>query len=491
MRPQCLRPENRSPRLESQYRRTCRALLTRDYHGARTSSRRGPRLGFWWWSRPAGTVSGCTARQGVKAPLSQAEETVCPVGPPRLAASWWSTALTVFRKESIELFRDRRTVLVSLAVPLVLFPLLVVLGLAGTEDRPGDGMHRVAVTGAVPDELLLLISGSDKRFVIETATNQDAVDEALDAGSADVGLVGSVGHAAEGSGQAADSETPPLLVVVRYDNRTPRSSGAAAALQPLVAHFARIRSTERVRALGFEPESLSPVTLEVQPLYTEAVATGYLALGFLLPVLALVAGALAPLASAVDLGAGEKERGTLETLLGTSASRSALVVGKYLAVLVLGLIGVAAFFAGAGAALWASSRMVETALMLPDLTGAALLLMGVLVVAAAALCSAIELCISLWAPSAKAAQAYALPVLILASAAGYGATAVGYPADAPWSAAVPLLNVAVGLRAAAAHTALLPSGWLIATVGVLGGLVCGLLAVATVVCGRESVLRRR
>ncbi len=427
----------------------------------------------------------------MKGPLSHGGDRAGRIGPRRVSASWQSTAWTVFLKETLELFRDRRTIVVSLIVPLVLFPLLVLLGLAGSEGRLGNGGYRVAVTESVPDELWQFLTSSDAPFAIEKLANGAAVDAALEAGVLDAGLVVTAGRIGNNSEQTVDNDASRLRVVVHYDNRSPRSSGAAATLQSLVAHFAHMRSADRVRALGIQPDTLSPVSLEMQPLYTEAVAAGFLALGFLLPVLALVAGALAPLASAVDLGAGEKERGTLETLLGTSASRSALVAGKYLAVLVLGLIGVAAFFAGAGAAVWISSFVIETSPVFPALTPSALALTILLVVSAAALCSAVELCISLWAPSAKAAQAYALPVLILSSAAGYGATAVGYPSDAPWSAAVPLLNVAVGLRAAAGNSSLPSIGWMMVSMGVLAGLVCAALAAAAWLCGRESVLRRQ
>jgi sodium transport system permease protein len=56
------------------------------------------------------------------------------------------------------------------------------------------------------------------------------------------------------------------------------------------------------------------------------------------------------LPAALEVGAGEKQRQSLEMLLGATGRRGELVLGKLLAVVVTGAIGVAAFLGGVGLA---------------------------------------------------------------------------------------------------------------------------------------------
>ncbi len=71
-----------------------------------------------------------------------------------------------------------------------------------------------------------------------------------------------------------------------------------------------------------------------------------LILSTLLPFLMFVFAALSPVALASDTGAGEKERYTLEPLLTNPVSKKEILSGKYLCLIVMGLIGTTAFAAG-------------------------------------------------------------------------------------------------------------------------------------------------
>ena len=58
----------------------------------------------------------------------------------------------------------------------------------------------------------------------------------------------------------------------------------------------------------------------------------------MLPLLLIIYSIAGPMGAAVDLGAGEKERGTLEPLLTTQAGRLSLLWGKFFAITVMGHI---------------------------------------------------------------------------------------------------------------------------------------------------------
>src|SRR3712207_8932641 len=73
---------------------------------------------------------------------------------------------------------------------------------------------------------------------------------------------------------------------------------------------------------------------------------GKFMLSMMLPMMLIIFAASGPIAAATDLGAGEKERGTLEPLLTTQASRMSLLWGKFLAITVMGILTTLAFLGG-------------------------------------------------------------------------------------------------------------------------------------------------
>lgn len=119
-----------------------------------------------------------------------------------------------------------------------------------------------------------------------------------------------------------------------------------------------------------------------------------------------LAGALYP---AVDLCAGEKERGTMETLLISPASREELVWGKFLAIWVL---------SGATALLNLASMGMTSAqfsAMLPHdvLSPAAIFWCVLLVLPLSAFFSAVSLAIGAYARSSKEGQYYLMPLFLV------------------------------------------------------------------------------
>jgi len=130
-------------------------------------------------------------------------------------------------------------------------------------------------------------------------------------------------------------------------------------------------------------------------------------------VLMAMTGAFYP---AVDLGAGEKERGTMETLLICPALRSEIVIGKFLTVLLFSLVTAILNLTMMGAT---GLHMLNTAtngqlsqmgdFSLPGFSS--LMWVGILAVPLAALFSALSLSFALFAKSSKEGQYYLTPLL--------------------------------------------------------------------------------
>lgn len=384
----------------------------------------------------------------------------------------------VFRKEITELLRDYRTMLASLGVPLLLFPILAAIlaygGHSGGIGTPAGTV--VSVAGQDTLGISELLAGRSELNLVDLPSS-GTVQEAVADGRIDVAVVLEIASAGTEAGS-------PMVAVV-FDNTNNRSLAAGelvtGMLERYLAHLSIGNATDPDGAVFVS----TPFLLQPAPMHPLAAGAGTFVLSFLLPVIVLLSAAIGPVASAADLGAGEKERRTLQSLLVSPARRSAILLGKFLAVSVMGFLGIVSFIAGAGLA-YIATRTFTTELQFTVALSAALSVAFAAVLAALTF-SAIEFVVSLYARSSKAAQAFCVPVLILASAAGYAAFAVDMRSLSVWYYHVPLLNLGLLVKGAvlsSAHTA----GILITSLWVVVYLLAAFSAGQRMV-NRESVFR--
>lgn len=387
-------------------------------------------------------------------------------------------ALVVFRKEVTELFRDYRTVLVSIGVPLVLFPLLAAILTYG-EESGGIG------TAA---ETVVSVSGSETAGVsrfLRSRGELTIVDLPLSTSVRDAIADGGIDVAVVLEGAAVRTGAGPPHVSVVFDNTNRRSLAAGELLTAMLEEYrAHPTGANGTDGAGIALVSV-PFSVQPAPLHPLAAGAGTLVLAFILPVIVLISAAIGPLASAADLGAGEKERRTLEALLGSPARRSTVLVGKFAAVATMGFLGIVSFVAGAGLA-YIATRTLIVGLEF-NVTVLTVLFVAYAAVLAALTFSAIELLISLFARSSKAAQTFCVPVLILASAAGYAAIAVDMRSISLWYYHVPLLNLGLMVKGAVLGNPR-PAGTLISSLWVLVYVLAAFSAGKRII-ERESVFR--
>lgn len=190
-----------------------------------------------------------------------------------------------------------------------------------------------------------------------------------------------------------------------------------------------------------------PVTL-LDPMVASSINIGRSRsiLSIMLPYVVLLmcfAGAIYP---ALDLGAGEKERGTLETLLVTPAGRLELVLGKFLvitlAAMVASLLNIASL--AASFKLGLMSMIGSGGLVLDP---KAIIVSLVLMLPVAAFFAAILLAVSIFAKSFKEAQSYTAPINMVVILPAIVSFIPGVELTIPLSF-VPLVNVSLALKEA-------------------------------------------
>ena len=304
------------------------------------------------------------------------------------------------------LLRDRRTVTVSIVLPLLLFPLVLFATTAMQRSRMellSSGTLTYGVDAAGGDSARTLIEAAlrtagpnGERFAASAIAASAA---ALRSGEVDV-LASVAMH---------DTSVVPAVVLTFRSDRERSLEAMRALYGVLEVHRDSLQERNAARR-GFPVSIAAVVPLEVHDTSTAA-ERGRALLGLLLtPVLTLLLLSGAAIVAA-DAIAGEKERGTLETLLTTAVSRSDIVRAKLIAILGVG-VAITAINVG-NLLLYASLGLFDLPagldLAIPPATVALLL---VLLLPLAALVAAVLLALSGVAKSYREFQVYVLPVLL-------------------------------------------------------------------------------
>jgi len=238
---------------------------------------------------------------------------------------WW----IVFRKELRETIRDRRTLLLMVVVPVLLYPALLVLSeqiLLFGQRRLQERVTPVGVVGDVPAELLALVdSARGLRRVPVHGDPERAVR------SDSVVAVAQVGR--EGLGGARS-------VLVLYNGTSDRSQLARRELVRVLDAWRDTLLTRRLQAQGLPVDFARPLDIVDSSVARPEEVGGY-TLGRILPLLLVVITLLGAFYPAIDLAAGEKERGTLETLLTAPVPAGSVVAGKFVTVALIAIVAAA------------------------------------------------------------------------------------------------------------------------------------------------------
>lgn len=376
------------------------------------------------------------------------------------------------RKELSEILRDRRTVITLFLMPILLYPLLSVAFrqfFLASRLTPAQGVeYRLGFTSQ--DELELfnfrLIQGEDrlkrrppgpsaaepkKSAATDSADDKtpsvsarvDSFEElkaALHAGQIDAiaRLISPADAKSDFFSQKRLAPGPEQLFNFEIVY-LPQAAGAHGLLEYIEGRMAAANESDLVRRLNRSQIKGPNLVVRLVRSPLDQVAAGpMISLASLVPlilILMTITGAVYP---AIDLTAGERERGTLEILVAAPVPRLALLFAKYLSVLIVAiltaLVNLVAMIStlmlsGLGSMLFGSAGL--SIVVVIQLFGLLLLF--------AAFFSAVLLCITSFARSFKEAQAYLIPLMLVSLAPGVLGMMPGLRL-ADWAVA-PLVNM--------------------------------------------------
>ncbi len=371
---------------------------------------------------------------------------------------WWRLAL----KELREILRDRRTIITLVAMPLLIYPLLGVtlqkllmaqltskskveyrLAFQSHDDqrlfRQYFGQGHVIVAQRTPYE------ASNRTEPLGTTEDPflEFVGPDQETGNVDVGTMISSGEADIGIIFASNAQRQSVQMEILYRSSSPFSCDARRFVEErfraINEEFAR-KELARVkpgRLLPFEihAESLTRSGKDHGPTFSLATLVP------LILILMTVTGAVYP---AIDLTAGERERGTLEALVSSPVPRHELLFAKYIAVVSVAVLTALANLLSMIATAYASG--LEGLLF--GSSGLSLRLvastLGLLLIFAAFF-SAVILVLTSFARSFKEAQAYLIPVMLVSLAPGVICLLPGIEFNG-WLSVIPLANIVLLAR---------------------------------------------
>jgi sodium transport system permease protein len=388
----------------------------------------------------------------------------------------WSVLRLLFVHEIKMLLRARRTVILAVVLPAVVMPLMIYAQKYSADRRERQltsTTYRFAISGPLDARLRVLITKTREslsttddedfgrlrqfKFVEINAPNPR---ESLDKNEIDFYIETVTGEQADKlpaktdtSGRQSNASRNntstlrrlsgvPLVNVVFSGDRD--ASDTAHSRMMALLRLARTRDSQaEVVQRGFRGDPKELFSVEESSIATHGQITGSVVGRFItlfLVMMMFTGGAVA----SMDIISGEKERGTLETLLTTAAGRSEIVAAKQLAITSVGLV--ITLLQGLNFLLYIQLKVIELPkdfdLQLP--TGMALTLLLLFIPLAATIASVL-LMLSAYAKSYKESQMYFFPVYLLSLIPSLASVMPGLSLRSA-IAFVPLANVSVAAR---------------------------------------------
>jgi sodium transport system permease protein len=231
-----------------------------------------------------------------------------------------------------------------------------------------------------------------------------------------------------------------------------RSESASRKIEEVITAYRQDLVVRRLSAQGLSEGFVKPVKAEEENVAAAEKVSG-MKLSMIVPYFIIFLSLMGAMHPAMDLTAGEKERGTLETILASSVHRGEIVLGKFLLVLTVSLtttvVSLASFGFTASRSQTYMTRVVEgkAAVAAPayHLSLQAIGSILLLVLPLAILFSAALVAVSLAAKSYKEAQSYVSPLMIFVIVPALAGILPGVELS-PALAMVPITNVSLVTR---------------------------------------------
>lgn len=262
------------------------------------------------------------------------------------------TIVTVFRKEMIDTLRDRRTLMFMIVLPLLLFPTLFRVMFAVQKSQSDKAksktMRVVCIDDGAANRFARVLEARDDIKLIP-GIPADSVSGLIRADSLDGAFVFS------STFDDDVAEMKPGRVDFYYKS-VDEAPIVRDRLRTIVEDFEKELRTERFQRLELDQSIVDAVDLKSHNVASMEEQVGK-TVGGMLPYMFILFCFIGAMYPAIDLGAGEKERGTMETLLTAPVNRFHILLGKFGVVVLSGLLSATTSMVGLYVAFKSSSQI--------------------------------------------------------------------------------------------------------------------------------------
>jgi sodium transport system permease protein len=321
----------------------------------------------------------------------------------------WKNVRLLFGKEIIGAVRDRRTLILTVFFPLIFYPLI----LAVMGNFTAAEQTRIE---AITPTVIIVDQAHDETFranLQETTGFYPFFDSDLIQAKTD--LKDGLGQVLMTVDKESGGPGVGLEVTLYYDQTNQVAVMAAGRVRTFLEVYLKEVMRSKLDTLGLDYDDLSPpLRVSIEDVASSE-SVGRMILSRLLPyfmILAILTGAMG---LGAEITAGEKERGTIATLLVSQLSRIEIVLGKFFTVLTVSLVSsllsavgllIGVRFFGGG--LTPAGSEATFTLSLPSFGW-----MLVVLVPLAVILSALVIIVGSFARSQKEASTYLMPIYMV------------------------------------------------------------------------------
>ena len=315
----------------------------------------------------------------------------------------------LLKKEMTEILRDKKTLIIMLVLPLLLYPSILIgmsLGISMIMQSEEEKEHTVGYLLEDEEYIEPLISLYEQekeelgaRLSFRGASKEE---EAVIKEETDAWLYFS-------------KEEQSIQIQLNYTSTSQKSDYTESIMKELVDKYRNALLTKNLEKEGLTEDFLHPVTYEAVDSATLSESMGMNMGGSIgmIVIIMILMGAFYP---AVDVTAGEKERGTLETLLTLPVTNFQMIMSKFISVSIISCItAVISLLALGGSILFIMLALPGDELVqIP--VGAfvnCIPVMLLVMVTTALLLTALSMCFCVFAKSTKEANNYMTPVMLV------------------------------------------------------------------------------
>ena len=246
----------------------------------------------------------------------------------------------IFKKELKEMLRDKRTLIMMLVIPILIFPLIlnVVVGVSSSfEESAENKTLKIGILGEPDDYFAQKLNEIPNALGPKTLIpyHGDSIKMRADLKEEKLDLI----FIYDSKFSEKLDKMEPTKLICSFDKT---NIGYDQRAQKYIQFIEAGEKLKRYETLNINEQQITPFEIAYENSASNQKMIGELVGGFL-PYIFIAFGFMGCMYPAIDLFTGEKERGTIETLLTTPVSRWQFLVGKMLVIILSGLM--ASFFA--------------------------------------------------------------------------------------------------------------------------------------------------